>query len=131
MAASDQASFDAFYLAGRWVSEDYRCTSNHTEYVGIDIRNGLLDATKIDSGGDRCVPTGSRTFSGRLPEQLVVGKSYPVVFVTGVPSQPACCKSEGHIVVDSVDELRLCDNPGCRGDQWTIHLRRDDAVARF
>lgn len=121
----------ARYLAGSWVSSDYRCTSNHTEYVQIQVKQSLIDATKTDSGGDRCVPTGSRTFSGRLPEQLTIGASYAVVFVTGVPSNPACCRADGYMVLDSTDHFRLCDYQGCKGDQWPLRFRRNDPIPRY
>lgn len=121
----------ARYLAGGWVSSDYRCTANHTEYVAITVEQGLLDATKTDSGGDRCVPTGSRTFSGRLPEQLTLGQSYAIVFVTGDLRSPACCRSDGYLIVESTDHIRLCDYRDCKGDQWVLRFRRNDPVPRF
>jgi len=116
------------YLEGEWVSSDYTCPSSvaRTEKVAISISGNDLKAVKTDSGGDNCVPTGSDTFRGSLPDELVIGKPLPVVIILGVPDRPACCTGRAYIVMQDVDNFKVCLQPDCsqRGWDWAMRFSR-------
>jgi hypothetical protein len=76
---------------GTWIAKGYQCPrgTNHTEKISITVNGNSLVATKIDSGGDRCVPSGSRTFFGSIPSNVSKGSSFSFTWVVGNPNNPA------------------------------------------
>lgn len=116
------------YLEGDWISYEYDCPSGvtRTEKIAISISGNDLKAVKTDSGGDTCVPTGNDTFRGSLPDELSMGKPFPVVIILGVPERPACCTGRAYIVMQDVDNFKVCLQPDCsqRGWDWAMRFSR-------
>gem|GEM_PF-4588151 len=126
-------SIPLMYLEGDWISYDYECTRSHTEKIAISITDNHVKALKTDGGGDTCVPTGRDTFRGSLPNELSVGNSFPIVVILGVPSRPACCTGRAYIVMQDVDNFKVCLQPDCnqRGQNWSMHFSRINFVPQL
>lgn len=133
MAGASADGIPLMYLEGEWVSSDYTCTSNHTEKIAISISGNDLKAVKTDSGGDTCVPTGNDTFRGSLPNELSIANSFPVVIVLGWPDRPACCTGRAYIVMQDVDNFKVCLKPDCsqRGWDWVMRFSRINFVPQL
>lgn len=89
---------------GTWIAKGYQCPfgTNHTEKIDIIVNGNSLTATKIDSGGDMCVPSGSRTFFGSIPSNVSKGSSFSVTFVAGNPDNPASSTTRGQLrIIDA------------------------------
>jgi hypothetical protein len=119
-----QDSIPLDFLSGVWISEDYECSWGTflTEEITITINGNQINAIKTDSGGDRCVPTGSVTFYGSLPTVLPIGKSFPVTLVTGTPGNPACCSCKGYLKLIDYDKFFIKLKWSIFGR--TLHFRR-------
>jgi hypothetical protein len=92
-------------FVGTWIGEGYHCPwgTRHTEKVEIKVNDNFLIATKIT--GDDCVPAGSQTFSGKIPNQVLKGTTFNITFTTGLPSNPASSTSPGQITVVNSDNF--------------------------
>ena len=126
--ASASGGIPLMYLEGDWISHEYDCPSGvpRTEKIAISISDNDIKAVKTDSGGDYCVPTGSDTFRGTLPNELPVEESFPIVVILGVPSRPACCTGRAYIVMQDVDNFKVCLQSDCnqRGQNWSMRFSR-------
>lgn len=125
MADASADGIPLMYLEGEWISYEYDCPSgvSRTEKIAISISGNDLKASKTDSGGDNCVPTGSDTFRGSLPSELVIGKPFPVVMILGVPDRPACCTGRAYIVMQDTDNFKVCLQPDCSQQGWDWAMR--------
>lgn len=123
------------YLEGEWVSSDYDCPAGvfHKEKVAISISDNDMKAVKTDSEGDNCVPTGSDSFRGSLPSELSMEQALPIVMIVGSPSRPACCTGRAYIVMQDVDNFKICLQPDCsrRGRNWVMNFSRINFVPQL
>jgi hypothetical protein len=91
---------NAVDLNGEWLGEGYKCGfSTLEEKVQIVQKGNSVEATKIT--GDKCVPAGTRTFSGTIN-----GNKIPATWTTGSPNRPACCQTKGHLLVVDNNTLK-------------------------
>jgi hypothetical protein len=86
---------------GTWIANGYECPrgTKHTEKINITVNGNSLVATKIESRGDRCVPSGSRTFFGSIPSNVSRGSSFSVTFVGGYPNNPASSTNPDRLTI--------------------------------
>jgi len=135
IAGASADGIPLMYLEGEWISYEYDCPSgvSRTEKIAISISGNDLKALKTDSGGDYCVPTGSDTFRGSLPSELVIGKPFPVVIVLGWPDRPACCTGRAYIVMKDTDNFNVCLKSDCsqQGWDWVMSFSRINFVPQL
>lgn len=86
-------------FVGIWIGEGYQCPvgTYHTEKVKIEVRDNFLVATKVT--GDNCVPKGSQTFSGKIPNSVSQGSSFPITWIVGNPEKPASSTAEDMLTI--------------------------------
>jgi hypothetical protein len=115
------------FLEGEWVSSDYDCPAGvFHKKVAISISDNDMKAVNADSEGDNCVSTGSDSFRGSLPSELSMEQALPIVMILGWPSRPACCTGRAYIVMQDVDNFKICLQSDCsrRGRNWDIGFSR-------
>jgi hypothetical protein len=95
-------------FSGRWIAEGYECPQGtyFTEEVSIVVDGDSLVATKVDSRGDRCVPSGSRTFYGEIPHNISRGSSFEVTVVLGSPDNPASSTAPSQLTIVDANTFR-------------------------
>ncbi|MEM9538079.1 MAG: hypothetical protein AAGA60_01050 [Cyanobacteria bacterium P01_E01_bin.42] len=110
-------------FSGTWIAEGYQCPfgAYHTEVISIQLNGSSLIATKLDSGGDRCVPTGSRTFTGLISNNISKGDSFSITVVVGSPNAPASGTALGQLTIVDANTLYLGSST-----RDGITLRRDE-----
>lgn len=85
-------------LNGTWIGKGYSCERGGlSEQVEITVNGNYLIAKKIT--GDNCVPAGNITFQGTLPDLISAGKSFPVTFTVGNPTNPASSKTVQNLTI--------------------------------
>jgi hypothetical protein len=71
----------------------------------MQVSGSSLVATKANGDGDRCVPTGSRTFSGLIPNNVSKGSSFSITYVVGNPNNPASGTASGQLTIVDANKL--------------------------
>jgi len=99
-------------FTGNWIATGYQCSGTFIEKVRIAINSGSLVATKIDSGGDRCVPSGAQTFSGKIPRNVSKGSSFPITYIVGNPNNPASGTAPGQLTIVDANTLSSGSSTG-------------------
>jgi hypothetical protein len=92
---------------GTWNAEGYQCPfgTYHKEVISMQVSGSSLVATKVDGAGDKCVPTGSRTFSGSIPNNVSKGSPFPINYVVGHPNNPASGTAPGNLKIVDANTL--------------------------
>jgi|SanBayMetagenome_1026888.scaffolds.fasta_scaffold02356_6 hypothetical protein len=100
-------SYWRYMFQGTWNAEGYQCPlgTYHKEVISMQVSGNSLVATKTDGGGDRCVPTGSRTFSGSIPNNVSKGSSFSITYVVGDPNNPASETAPGQLMIVDANTL--------------------------
>lgn len=99
-------------FTGNWIATGYQCSGTFIEKVKIVINSGSIVATKVDSGGDRCVPSGAQTFSGKIPRNVSKGSSFPITYVVGNPNNPASGTATGQLTIVDANTLSSGSSTG-------------------